>query len=149
MASEQYRFALKVETDTMVANAALALALYDVERGELWSFADVAGYEPISNGIEIALMADELIVHSDYALKTLERLYGVTFDRKRVIDTLKAAEALRGRGGNSIATWADRLKIGRDPFRGADRWSPFVQKHAERDAQIISRVLDRLLESQV
>ena len=70
----------------MVAKAALALALYDRGRKKLLSFADVPGHEPIVTGLKIAMLADEIIVHSDYAIRTLERLYGVQFDRDRVVD---------------------------------------------------------------
>jgi len=129
----------------MVAKAALALALYDRGRKKLLSFADVPGHEPIVTGLKIAMLADEIIVHSDYAIRTLERLYGVQFDRDRVVDTLKIAGQVRGKGGNSIAAWATRLKIARDNYRGGAAWTPSVQKHAERDAMIISRVLDHLL----
>ena len=101
---------MKIDTDPIPATTVLSLALFDPDRAKLWSFTDnVPGYEPIVTGLEIAKLADTIIVHSDFTLKTLQRLYGVEFDD--VIDTLKLAEALHGKGGNSFSTWAKRLNI--------------------------------------
>lgn len=133
MASEQYRYCLKIETDGIAATKVLVLVLYDLERDKIWSFADHPGQHPINTGLEIALLADEVIVHSDYALKTLDKLFFVTLDRSKIVDTLKMAEMLHGKGGYSIRAWAARLKIARDDFHGAQCWSPAVQRHAERE----------------
>jgi hypothetical protein len=146
MAGDEYTFVMKAETDSIAATVVCVLVLYDIQRDTMLAFADNhPTLEPISTGIAIAQLADMIFVHSDYAIKVLERLYGVEFDRDMVTDTLSLSELLRGRGGNSIAKWAERLKIARDVFKGAEKWSPAVQRHAERDAKIVACVLENLL----
>jgi hypothetical protein len=144
MASEEHTFVLKTETDAIAATTVCVLTLYDPAHDGLWSFADHPSMAPISDGIEIALLADDLVVHSDYALRTLERLYGVEFDRTRIFDTLKMAEMVRGKGGNGLSAWAARLGIARDNFHGAEHWSPEAQRHCEHDARIIGALLQHL-----
>ena len=112
----EHIYVLKVETTAIPAKAVHSLVLYDCDRDKLWSFADVPGFEPIATGLEIAKLADTLVVHSDFAVKTLTSIYGVEF--ADVIDTLKLAEAINGPGGNSLAAWAKRLNIHRDSYIG-------------------------------
>jgi hypothetical protein len=147
MARDTFRYCLKIETDKIAATTVPVMVLYDPGCDKLWLFSDHPTTTPMRDGLEIALLADELVVHSTYSLTTLERLYGVTFDRNKVVDALKMAEMVRGKGGNAIAKWAERLKIARDPFKGAEHWSPTVQRHAERDARIIACVLENLLQT--
>jgi hypothetical protein len=145
MASEEHCFILKTETDSISASVVAVITLYDTAHDRMWSFADAPGMEPIRTGLEIALLADELVVHSDYSIRTLEALYSVKFDRSKVHDTLKMSQMMRGKAGNGLSAWASRLGIKRDDFRGASAWSPVVQQHAERDAKIIAVVLEHLL----
>jgi hypothetical protein len=142
MSAHTHTYILKIETTAIPATAVHSLVLYDCDRDKLWSFADVPGYEPIAIGLEIAKLADTLVIHSDFAVKTLSAIYGVEFED--VIDTLKLAERFHGKGGNSLAAWAKRLNISRDSYRGEPQWSLLAQQHCEHDARIIAAVFQHL-----
>ncbi len=65
-----HTYILKIETTPIPATAVHSLVLLDRYSGKLRGFADIPNYEPIITGLEIAQLADSLIVHSDFATKT-------------------------------------------------------------------------------
>jgi hypothetical protein len=66
------------------------------QTGETFSFANQPGYLKISDLLDLLQSADRLVAHNGLAfdVPTLERIYRVTFDRDRVVDTLTGARTV-------------------------------------------------------
>lgn len=141
------RAVLKCETNGAKTPEVLCLSLLDIDRDELFSFADAhPGYSPIADAFEVLAVADRVIVHTDYALKALAKLYGVHIDRSIVTDTCTWAGVLYGRQGHKLTQWAERMGLERTEFRGAPQWSPAVQEHCDRDCYLIRSLYAHLQE---
>lgn len=140
------RFVFKTETDGQAATRVLAITLLDIDTGKIYSFSDQPGGTPIADAVSVLPACDLLVSHSDYHVKVVEKLFGITIDRDRFLDTLVASRLLFPEvSKHSLGAWASRVKIARIPFRGADVWSKYVTEHCERDARIIARVYREIM----
>jgi hypothetical protein len=144
--SDEYRFVLKLETDGLDAQRILAVTLYDIDRHQVFNFSDQPGALPISEACDFLSVADQVIVQSNYALKTLRVLRGLRLDEDKVVDNLKMARSMTHQGGNSLDAWAREFDMHRHHFKGANEWSEFVQRHCETDAILIASIFEHLRE---
>jgi hypothetical protein len=145
LTEDRYNLILKAETHDLAPSGCICLSLYDIDRKIMHTFNDQPGGQPIKLGAEIAsVVADTLIVHSPFAIKTIETLYGFQIDKSRVIDTLALSKRLLGPYKNSLQDWSGRVGMYRTKFLGAPCWSPVAQQHCERDCLLIQRVLNYL-----
>jgi DNA polymerase III epsilon subunit-like protein len=134
----------------LTATRCIVLCLLDVDRQRLHTFADRAGADPISLGVELLQLTDGLVVvQSLYALRTLQALYGLQIDPSRVIDTLAIAKRLKPDQGHGLNAWANRFGAPRSKFRGSPVWTATAQRHCQQDAALVAAIYAHLLAHEV
>ena len=150
------------------------LEIRNASTGAMRSYADQPGFRPIREGLDVLLNAATIIGHNIISFDTpaLEKVYGVEFDKDRLVDTLvlsrltwpdqkdrdlKAvgSKRLPGKliGRHSLEAWGYRLGFHKGDF-GKDNdpsvwaeWSLEMQTYCRQDVKVTSRLWSYISEN--
>ncbi len=151
MNSERLDIVFDIETDGFNATKIHCLVCIDINRGEVWKFADHPGYLPISEGVALLEAADSLIGHNilGFDIPKLTKLAGARIDRSKACDTLIGTRILWPDlrdadaaacvipvieyGKHSLRAWGHRLGCHKGEFNEWARFSHVMMTYCVND----------------
>lgn len=159
MVKSTFRYILAdIETNGLLDTVSVlhCLCIMDIMTGELRKYADLPGYLPLSDGLEIIKHAERIYGHNWllYDAQVLKKLYGIPVELSKIRDTLilcqmlwpeiKKGDLLRvkrgempGRliGRHNLEAWGYRLKEHKDNFGKETDWAVCTPEMVEYCAQ--------------
>jgi DNA polymerase-1 len=136
---------LDIETDDLDATCIHLVICKDVDTGEVRSFRE---WEKSS--LQSYLNStDQLIMHNgiSFDLPVLERLWGISFPYRKIIDTLIISQLnnpIRD-GGNSLDNWGSILNFQKmSPPASFKVYTPYLHRYCERDVEVTEKLYHHL-----
>lgn len=135
------------------------LVIKDLTSGLVESFNNTTSNAPVKVGIQKLLEADLIVAHNGikYDIPVMEKLYGVTFTKDKVVDTLvlsrliyadlsemdtalMAAKRIEGRHfkSHSLEAWGRRLGEHKADYQGGwEEWSQEMEDYCVQDVHTL------------
>lgn len=158
-----------IETDGFldVLTKIHCLVVQCARTGELRSFADKPGYEPINVGLTLLYQAEMVIGHNIlcFDLPAITKVYPDWRYQGEVYDTLTMSRVIYANmisvdfkfkfkgmpmsmyGRHSLASWGYRLGDWKGDYSGGwDKWSKDMQDYCEQDVRVNTKIYKKLLE---
>jgi DNA polymerase-1 len=169
--SRPMRFVLDLEANGLLKEVTKVhcLVLKDIDTKELFSFADHAGYTPISIGLRMIEDASLLIGHNIlcYDMPVLRKVYNITFSHGKIRDTLLMSRIRWPEiafidksdryfipnnlmGDYSLEAFGYRLGEKKGDFKGPwDIWSPVMQRYCEQDVEVTYKLYNSIIKKPI
>lgn len=138
-----------IETNGLRPDIIWVVGILDFETGEFTAYTHAD--DNIAEGLLRLMEADAVVFHNgdDYDVPVIERLTDglITFDRSRVIDTLKMGRKLIPEmRTQKLLEWGEVFEVPKVPFDGWEEYDPQMVHRCHVDCQITKLVFDFLLD---
>ena len=140
------RLIFDLESDNLLDKVTkiYCICTYDIDSKESKSFRP----DEIEAAIEYLAKAETLIGHNiiNYDLAVIEKLFGQSFYRKHLVDTLLLSKLFNAdiQNGHSLAAWGERFKFPKGDYHDWSAFSEDMLTYCEQDVRVTAKVYDYL-----
>lgn len=138
-----------IETNGLRPDVIWVVGILDFETDEFTAYTHAD--DNIAEGLLRLMEADAVVFHNgdDYDVPVIERLTDglITFDRAKVLDTLKMGRKLVPQmKTQKLLEWGEVFEVPKVAFDGWDQYDPLMVPRCQRDCEITKLLFQFLLD---